>query len=93
MATRTFEDAQNEAYGATHPGRRPAAECNCWVARESEEVRFGIRFGAHCDRPGWRNGPQPCPQYRPSQDPVDAANDRDLHDRSCLEVDGGFDRC
>ncbi len=46
--------------------------CNCWVAHESEEIRFGIRFGAHA---------LDCPTYRPSLDPVDEAEDNELRDR------------
>lgn len=48
--------------------------CNCWVANESEEVRFGIHFGAHCSD---------CPQFRVSGDPVDRANDEELREREC----------
>ena len=47
-------------------------ECNCWVADQSEEDRFSIRYGAHS---------LGCPTYRRSLDPVDAEHDGDLRRR------------
>ena len=44
-------------------------DCTCWVSKESAEMRFGIRWGAHSLQ---------CPQYRVSLDPVDALNDAEL---------------
>ena len=44
-------------------------KCQCWVAKQSEIERFGIRFGAHSTA---------CQVYRPSLDPVDRANDEEL---------------
>ena len=43
--------------------------CNCWVADQSEEDRYCIRYGAHATT---------CPVYRESLDPVDRANDEEL---------------
>ncbi len=40
--------------------------CKCYVAGLSPEVQFCLRWGAHSPH---------CPVYRPSQDPVDHAND------------------
>jgi hypothetical protein len=40
--------------------------CNCYVRFLSEEIRFGLHFGAHNPT---------CPAYRVSLDPVDRAND------------------
>ncbi len=56
--------------------------CNCWVAKETEEVRFGIHYGAHCVT---------CPQFNVSMDPVDRANDNDLHLDRC-QGRGGCER-
>ena len=46
--------------------------CDCWVASQSEQDRFCIRYGAHDPA---------CPVYRVSLDPVDAANDQELRER------------
>lgn len=41
-------------------------QCNCYMLRKSDEIRFTARYGAHdCD----------CPVYRESLDPVDQRND------------------
>ena len=50
--------------------------CNCWVSRESLEVQFSLRYGAHGIT---------CPLYRESLDPVDR-----LHDAQ--ERDAAYDR-
>ena len=41
-------------------------DCQCWVSKATEEIRFGTRWGAH--NPA-------CPVYRPSGDIVDAKYD------------------
>ncbi len=46
--------------------------CTCWVADQSPEARFGIRYGAHS---------MDCPLWRESLDPVDQANDEELRQR------------
>lgn len=57
-------------------------ECNCWVARQSDEVRFGIRYGAHDTA---------CPTYRESLDPIDRLNDEELRQRVIEELrDEGY---
>lgn len=48
---------------------REAASCDCWVAQETAEEAFGIRYGAHF--------PQ-CPKYSPSLDPVKMVADAEL---------------
>ena len=53
-------------------GQMSINRCTCWVANESEESRFGIRYGAHCPN---------CSEFRVSGDPVDRANDEELHSR------------
>ena len=54
--------------------RQLVANCECWVASRSDEERFGIRYGAHCVG---------CPAFRMGLDPVDRANDAELHAGSC----------
>ena len=44
-------------------------KCTCWVADQSEEERYCIRYGAHS---------QSCPLYRVSLDPVDRTHDEEL---------------
>lgn len=46
--------------------------CTCYVSRLSPQDRFCVRRGAH---------EGDCPQYRPSVDPVDAAEDLELRQR------------
>ena len=43
-----------------------APVCHCYVRDLTDEVRFGLRYGAHNP---W------CPVYRPSRDPVDRVED------------------
>ncbi len=40
--------------------------CTCWVSKQPEDVRFGLRRGAHAVG---------CLEYRPSLDPVDKMED------------------
>jgi len=47
--------------------RRLPSLCRCYVAALDYLTRFGLRRGAHA---------QDCPIYRPSRDPVDAAQDQ-----------------
>ena len=46
-------------------------QCDCYVRNLSEEVRFGLHYGAHSST---------CPRYRVSLDPVDRANDEEFRD-------------
>ena len=63
-----------------HYGRRPnptdptlceCCECRCYAAALDPVTRFGLRRGAHDPA---------CPVYRPSLDPVDAAQDQETRD-------------
>ena len=63
-----------------HYGRRPnptdptlceCCECRCYAAALDKETQFGLHRGAHDPA---------CPVYRPSLDPVDAAQDQETRD-------------
>ncbi len=51
--------------------------CRCWVSKQPELNRYGIRYGAHS---------LACPAYRESLDPVDRASDRELCEARELHV-------
>ena len=46
----------------------PQSPCRCYVYELDKLTQFGLRRGAHALE---------CPVYRPSLDPVDAANDQE----------------
>jgi hypothetical protein len=45
--------------------------CRCYAAALDKETQFGLHRGAHA---------LDCPMYRPSLDPVDAAQDQEARD-------------
>jgi hypothetical protein len=55
----------------TDPTLCECCECRCYAAALDQLTRFGLRRGAHA---------LDCPIYRPSLDPVDAANDQETRD-------------